>query len=182
MFPAQPPGIWGHAYSSENWTPSNGDDAHRRSLYTFWKRATPYPSFVTFDAPQRQVACTRRSRTNTPLQALVTLNDPVYMEAAAGLARRVTSGAGAKLDAAGRMTLAFRIATARTPNEAEKARLMKLLDEQLAIFKADAAKAKTLASAASAGWRSAGVSDDEFAAWIMVCNVLLNLDEVLTKE
>ncbi len=182
VFPTQPPGIWGHAYSSETWTPSNGEEAHRRSLYTFWKRATPYPSFVTFDAPQRQVACTRRSRTNTPLQALVTLNDPVYMEAAAGLARRVTSGVGAKLDATGRVTLAFRVATARKPSENEGARLLKLFDEQRAIFKADPTKAKTLAGAASGGWRSAGVADDEFAAWIMVCNVLLNLDEVLTKE
>ena len=76
-------------YSSDRWVTSSGDDRHRRGLYTFWRRTAPYPTFQLFDAPSRELACTRRPRSNTPLQALAVLNDPVFFEAAGGLAHRM---------------------------------------------------------------------------------------------
>jgi hypothetical protein len=84
--PSQPDGIWQSPYSGESWKLSEGEDRHRRALYTYWKRTAPYPSMITFDSPSREFCQLRRLRTNTPLQALVTLNDPVYVEAAQRLA------------------------------------------------------------------------------------------------
>ena len=86
VMPMQPDGIWQSPYAGETWMPSTGEDRHRRALYTYWKRTAPYPSMVTFDSPSREFCQSRRIRTNTPLQALVTLNDPVYIEAAQALA------------------------------------------------------------------------------------------------
>ena len=84
--PPQPDGIWQSPYNGDKWVTSEGENRHRRSLYTYWKRTAPYPSMITFDAPSREFCQSRRLITNTPLQALVTLNDPVYLEAAANLA------------------------------------------------------------------------------------------------
>ncbi|CAG0959839.1 hypothetical protein PHYC_00664 [Phycisphaerales bacterium] len=169
VMPPQPPGIWSHAYSGEQWKNSEGEDSRRRAVYTFWKRASPYPAFVAFDAPQRQVTCTRRSRTNTPLQALTTLNDPVFMECASGLAKRILDQVGMNDDH--RIEFAFRACTARTPRAEERARLLALLDQQRSTFAAAPQDAKTLT----------GEESPERAAWVVVANVLLNLDEVLTK-
>ncbi len=89
VMPPQPDGIWNSPYSGDKWTESKGDDRYRRGLYTFWKRTSPYPAFMTFDAPSREFCVVRRPKSNTPLQALTTLNDPAYVEAAQALARRV---------------------------------------------------------------------------------------------
>ena len=89
VFPYQPDGIWFAPYSGERWNESRGGDQYRRGLYTFWRRSAPYPAFLAFDAPSREVCCERRSRTNTPLQALATLNDPAFVQPAAALARRI---------------------------------------------------------------------------------------------
>ena len=89
VFPYQPDGIWFAPYSGERWTESRDGDQYRRGLYTFWRRSAPYPSFIAFDAPSREVCCERRSRTNTPLQALATLNDPAFVQPAAALAGRI---------------------------------------------------------------------------------------------
>jgi uncharacterized membrane protein len=176
VYPPQPEGIWGHAYSGEKWKPSEGEDRYRRGLYTFWKRATPYPSFVAFDAPQRQITCTRRPRTNTPLQALTTLNDPVFFEAAVGLARRILAeGGGTDID---RAAYGFRLCTARTPEHAEVERLVDLLGQQRARFSADPALA---VRAVGAYKRDTDGDPVELASWAIVANVLLNLDEVLNK-
>ncbi len=95
VFPPQPPGLWRAAFNGDRtWPTSTGGDAHRRGLYTFWRRTIPYPSMTTFDAPSREICSVRRVRTNTPLQAFVTLNDPVYVEAAQALSRRIMTEGG----------------------------------------------------------------------------------------
>jgi hypothetical protein len=91
VMPPQPEGVWSNPYSGEKWSLSNGDDRYRRGVYTFWRRTAPYPSFMSFDAPSREFCVVRRPRTNTPLQALTVLNDPVYVEAAQSLARKIAS-------------------------------------------------------------------------------------------
>src|SRR5262249_34822268 len=94
VMPPQPAGLWRSTYNSRKWVESEGEDRFRRGLYTYLKRTTPYPSMITFDGGSGEVCQIRRIRTNTPLQALVTLNDPVYLEAAAGLARRMITEGG----------------------------------------------------------------------------------------
>lgn len=178
VFPAQPAGIWGHAYSGEKWTQSEGEDRHRRGVYTFWKRSTPYPSFVAFDAPQRQVTCTRRPRTNTALQALTALNDPVFVEAAAGLAGRIVREGGDSSES--RASFAMRVCTGRLPSDAEVARLVALFAEQRAAFAANPDDARALLEGAGAAPGS-DADSAVLAAWTVVANVILNLDEVLTK-
>src|SRR4029450_11818131 len=89
VFPPQPAGIWNLVYNDDKWIESAGEDRYRRGVYTFWRRTAPPPSFMTFDAPSRELICTRRTATNTPLQALTTLNDPVFFDAARGPARRI---------------------------------------------------------------------------------------------
>src|SRR5262249_7716294 len=95
VMPPQPDGLWQVVYSGDKWETSKGEDKYRRGLYTFWRRTTPYPSMVTFDAPSREFCVVRRSRSNTPMQALTLLNDPAYVEAAQALARRMMSEGGA---------------------------------------------------------------------------------------
>ena len=95
VFPPQPAGLWQAAFNGERtWSTSQGEDRYRRGLYTFWRRTVPYPSMAVFDAPSREICAIRRVRTNTPLQSLVTLNDPVYVEAAQALARRIVRDGG----------------------------------------------------------------------------------------
>src|SRR4029078_5341891 len=124
--------------SAVDWQASTGDDKFRRALYTTWRRSNPYPSMATFDAPNRDVCTLRRNRTNTPLQALVTMNDPVYVEAAQALARRMTAGATMPADGARR---GFRTVLARTPSDQELQRLITLHDDALSVYKQDAKKA-----------------------------------------
>lgn len=176
VFPPQPSGVWGHAYSGEQWTESAGSGRYRRGLYTFWKRSTPYPSFVAFDAPSRQVSCTRRPRTNTALQALVTLNDPVYVEAAAGLAGRMEREGGES--EAARVAWAVHACTGRRASGAEVVRILRVYEEALAEYSSNPGDAGRLLEGARVveGERTA-----ERAARTLVANVILNLDEVLTK-
>src|SRR5690606_28113738 len=95
VMPPQPPGVWNSPYNSREWVTSEGEDRYRRAVYTYWKRTAPYPSMVSFDAPSREFCVSQRNQTNTPLQALVTLNDPVYVEASRALARRMAAAGGA---------------------------------------------------------------------------------------
>jgi hypothetical protein len=132
----------------------------------------------TFDAPNREVCTLRRNRSNTPLQALVTLNDPVYIEAAQGLARRI---APPGTSAADRARLAFRHCLTRPPSESEVRKLVALHDETLALFKDDSARATAMA-ANPIGPVPEGADVAELAAWTAVSNVLLNLDEALMKR
>jgi hypothetical protein len=129
---------------------------------------------LTFDAPDANLSCVRRERSNTPLQALTLLNDAVFVECAGALARRVL--AECKGDTAARLGYAFRLATARMPTAGELARLGRLYDELYGLCKADAEGAKKLAGPA------AGASVPELAAWTAVARTILNLDEVVTRE
>jgi hypothetical protein len=175
VFPLQPEGVWKSPYSRERWTVSKGEDRFRRSLYTFIRRSSPHPAMMTFDATSREYCAVRRVRTNTPLQALTTLNDEAAMEAARALAKRMIEEGGDDLKA--RIVYGFRVCAARTPKEKEVERLTALCRQQLSNFDANAAEAGKIARNHSTRATAA-----EFAAWTMVANVLLNLDETLTKE
>ncbi len=180
VFPYQPDGIWFAPYSSDRWVESKGGDQYRRGLYTFWRRSAPYPAFIAFDAPSRDVSCERRSRTNTPLQALATLNDPAFVQPAAALARRVLTES--KATAQDRATYAFRLVLVRKPLPAELDHLVELYRDNLDRYRHDAASAKAMASIEVATTTGPGHFDDaELAAWTVVANVLLNLDETVTK-
>jgi hypothetical protein len=167
VMPLQPDGIWRVVYSSQKWETSKDADAHRRALYTYWRRSTPYPSLLTFDAPGRSVCTARRLTTSTPLQALVTLNDPVYMEAARALGERMAKEGGAKLPR--QLAYGYRLATGRTATKADLADLRALHAESLAAYAQD----KTLAE------KFGGTPEQ--AALTLVANALLNLDLTLTK-
>lgn len=162
-----------------DWQTSSGDDKYRRGLYTTWRRSNPYPSMATFDAPNREVCTVRRGRTNTPLQALVTLNDPVYIEAAQALARRMMTSGGTTT--ADRIRYGFRLTLARPPQEAEQSRLEKLYEQSLAKFSQNADEAKRMATD-PLGPIPEALNPAEAAAWTVVSNVLLNLDETLMKR
>jgi hypothetical protein len=164
---------------SIDWQTSAGEDKFRRGIYTQWRRSNPYPSMSTFDAPNRDTCTVRRARTNTPLQALVTMNDPVYVEASQGLARRMMEkgGTGTHEKAA----FGFRACLVRPPTPAEVERLVKLFREAQTKFTADPAKAKQFATN-PLGPLPKGVDPIDAAAWTVVANVLLNLDEMLLKR
>jgi hypothetical protein len=159
-----------------DWKTSDGEDRYRRALYTTWRRSNPYPSMATFDAPSREVCTVRRPRTNTPLQALVTLNDPVYVEAAQALGRRmVREGGTTSPDRAAR---GFRLVLARQPSAAEIDRLVKLHDDALAGFRNDPDDAKKMATDPLGPVPTdLTIGIDDLAAWTVVANVILNLDE-----
>src|SRR5213078_2768980 len=135
VFPYQPAGLWeelsrGETFTAQEYHESAGAELYRRSMYTFWKRTVPPASLLTFDAPDREKCVARRAVTNTPLQALVLMNDPTYVEAARALAVRAAREGGK--DATSRLRYAFRLATARWPSAQEAGVLRELLTKQLA--------------------------------------------------
>jgi hypothetical protein len=158
--------------SGIDWQQSTGADSYRRALYTTWRRSNPYPSMATFDAPNREVCTIRRSRTNTPLQALVTLNDPVYVECAQALARKTLAEGGTTTEQ--RARYAFRLCLSRPPHAGEVSRLVRLYEQAKQRLQARPEQARQLS----------GVGSDPvaLAAWTVVGNVLLNLDEMLMKR
>ena len=159
-----------------DWKTSDGEDRYRRALYTTWRRSNPYPSMATFDAPSREVCTVRRPRTNTPLQALVTLNDPVYVEAAQALARRMVREGGPTSPE--RAARGFRLVLARQPTAAEIDRLVRLHDDAQAGFKNDPDDATKMATDPLGPVPSdLAVALDDLASWTVVANVILNLDE-----
>ncbi|MSR63865.1 MAG: DUF1553 domain-containing protein [Planctomycetes bacterium] len=159
VFPPQPEGIWQSPYSGDSWPASSACDAHRRGLYTFLKRSAPYPTFQLFDATSREFACSRRERSNTPLQALALLDDPVFVECQRALAARMCAEGGDTDEA--RVRLGFRLSTAREPAASELAVLLRLLASERAAADAE--------------------STPEHAWFALAC-VLLNLDETVTKS
>jgi hypothetical protein len=181
--PYQPDGVWEAVAflgsNTQNFKADQGDGLYRRSLYTFWKRTAPPPSLTTFDAPSRETCTVRRARTNTPLQALVLLNDKQYVEAARRLAERMMTEAGAVPDE--RAAFGFRLATGRKPGAEEAAVLARVYESQLGEFKGNAEAAKKLLSYGDSK-RNEALDPAEHAAWTMVANVILNLDETVTKE
>jgi hypothetical protein len=179
VYPYQPPGLWRAAFNGERtWPQSERGDRYRRGIYTFWRRTIPYPSLQTFDAPSREMCTARRVRTNTPLQAFVTLNDPVYVEAAQALARRIVSEGGAH--APDRMEFALRLCQGRPPAPEQIQSLLRLLAAEQAHYRVAVEEARQLATE-PLGPAPAGTDITELAAWTVVSNVLLNLDGVLTK-
>jgi hypothetical protein len=183
--PYQPPGLWEELASradGKNWTAqtyvqSHGKDLYRRTMYTFWKRTSPPPTLATFDAPDRETCTVRRARTNTPLQALVLMNDPTYVEASRKLAERLLTEAATPED---RIILAFRLATTRRPKPNELAVLRKMFDEQLALYRKNEKAALNLLRVGESK-RNEQLDVAELAAWTTVASVILNLDETLTK-
>jgi mono/diheme cytochrome c family protein len=177
--PYQPEGLWikvgGQRY---DYVVSPGDEKYRRGLYVVWKRAAPYPSFVTFDAAGRLACRVARPRSNTPLQALTLLNDPVYVEAAMAFARRVLTEKQGATDEE-RLRHAFRWALVRSPSAAELAVLKTLLADQREAGGKDADEAKRFVGQFEL---PAGVSPAEFGGWYAVAAALLNLDETITKN
>jgi hypothetical protein len=178
VHPLQPPGIWESKVGGLplRYETSEGEDRYRRGIYTVIKRTSPYPSFITFDAPNRNTCVVRRARSNTPLQALTMLNDPVYVEAAAALAKRVISEQPSD-GVEARIRRAFQLCTARLPDEHEMSLLMKLYKEQLAASQSSSTQAQKLLRDA----RPKDMAPAEFAAWYSVASAILNLDETITK-
>lgn len=172
VFPYQPDGVWFQPYSGDRWAVSSNGDQHRRGLYTFWRRTAPYAAFMAFDAPSREVCTERRPRSNTPLQALATLNDPVFVEASVALAARMLREGGKDPLAYG-----FRLCVARAPSTAERNLIEGLYRDSLAKYRADKPKASEL----TASIRDGSLDVSSWAAWTVVANILLNLDETITK-
>jgi hypothetical protein len=184
--PYQPPGLWEELSSrkdSGNWTAqryvqSHGEDLYRRGMYTFWKRTSPPPTLQAFDAPDRETCTVQRDRTSTPLQALVLMNDPTYVEAARFLAQRMMTEA--RPEPADRVAFAFRLALARQPSEAETRILLDLFGKQLKRFQTNSDEALKLLGVGE-GKRNEQLDAAELAAWTSVASMILNLDETITK-
>jgi hypothetical protein len=169
MRPPQPAGVAELGYARRTWIESKGPERYRRGLYIHFQRTTPYPMLMTFDAPDSSVACTRRSRSNTPLQSLNLLNDPVFFEAAQALAMRTLNDATGP--ASERIDHMFELALARKPKADERERLLKYLDQQSSILAKDKDSAVSMLPLVP-----------DAAAWTGVARVILNLDEFITRE
>jgi mono/diheme cytochrome c family protein len=179
VYPPQPPGLWQAAFNGERtWPTSKGEDRHRRGLYTFWRRTVPYPSMATFDATSRETCTVRRIRTNTPLQAFVTLNDPVYVECAQALARRIVKEGGRTTEQRARFGL--RLCLCRPPRAEQVKQVIQLFQTERERYRKDTKAALALATE-PLGPLPSGMDAAELAAWTVVANVLLNLDAVLMK-
>ncbi|MFN3326720.1 MAG: DUF1553 domain-containing protein [Bryobacteraceae bacterium] len=183
VYPYQPAGLYDGIvvaanYPGSTYVESQGDDLYRRSLYTFWKRTVPHPTMIVFDAPDREFCTVRRSTTNTPLQALTLLNDPSFVEASRKFAERAFREGGGT--AASRLAFLFRTATGRDPNERERRVLQETFDRLLAEFRSDEAGARAWLSVGAAPV-DASLPAAELAACAAVANMILNMDEVVTK-
>jgi Protein of unknown function (DUF1553) len=159
VFPYQPQGVWDIPYSDDKWVQSEGEDRYRRAIYTFIRRSAPYPSLVTYDAPSREFCTVRRVRTNTPLQALTGLNDPYFFDAARAMAKRMMLEGGTTV--ADRATYGFYLTVSRSPSRSELDGVISFYNQQLARHRDTTA---------------------ELSAWTMVANILLNMDETISKE
>ncbi|MEP6951120.1 MAG: DUF1553 domain-containing protein, partial [Ginsengibacter sp.] len=174
VYPYQPKGLWLSPYNSTEWKQSNGEDQYRRALYTFWKRSAPYPSMITFDGVARNVCTSRRIRTNTPLQALTTLNDSAYIDMARHFAYRLQNEAGNDVEK--QIEKGYQLATFHTIDDKSLQALLALYDMAFKRFKNDAEKTCQMV-----GWMAKS-ANAESAALIVVTNALLNLDEVVTRD
>jgi hypothetical protein len=184
--PYEPPELWrevafdttGLKLTAQLYVQDKGADLYRRGLYTFWKRTAPPATMLTFDAPERERCVVRRDRTNTPLQALVVMNDPTYVEASRMLAERAMREGGSSEGA--RIEWMLRLATARPPTAEELTATISVFREQLERFTAETSAAEQLLSVGESP-RDSSLNAAELAAYSVVANVILNLDEVLTR-
>jgi hypothetical protein len=177
--PYQPPGLWSELTGGGDFEQDHGAGLYRRSLYTYWKRTIAPPTMITFDASPREACTVRETRTNTPLQALALLNETVYVEAARLLAERVMRSAAATPEA--RLALAFRLVVARPPSEREAQVLAGSFERHLERFRRRPEDAEKLLAVGEAK-RDARHDPCELAAYAAVANLILNLDEAVTKE
>jgi hypothetical protein len=177
--PYQPEGLWEDVSVErrDKYAPDLGEGLYRRSMYTFWKRTCPPPGMAAFDAPDRETCVIRRARTNTPLQALVLLNDPTYVEAARAFAERIMLKSTTD---AGRVEQAYQLALCRVPLPEETGVLLKVQQQALKRFVADRAAADKLLAIGHSK-RKAGLDSAELASWTMVASMILNLDEAISK-
>ncbi|MBI1318008.1 MAG: DUF1553 domain-containing protein [Candidatus Hydrogenedens sp.] len=182
--PYQPPGIWeevsyGAGFTAQEYTQDTGEGLYRRSMYTFWKRQAPPARMVLFDAPNRETCSVKRSRTNTPLQALGLMNDPQFVEASRVLAQRALTEADASPEA--RIAFLFETLTAREPAPEELQILSGLLDKQQERYAADTGAAAGLIGVGDSA-PAEGIAPEELAAWTTIASVILNLDETISKS
>jgi hypothetical protein len=178
--PYQPEHVWDQVGigNTRNYEPDKGENLYRRTVYTFWKRMAPPPNMDIFNAPSREVSCVRRERTNTPLQALVTLNDPQFVEAARNLAQHALEAS--KGDVAKTADYIAARLLSRPLKAEEKAIVLNSQGELQDHYKASAEDAKALLAVGESKPDSS-LDGATLAAWTMVCNELMNLDEVLNK-
>jgi hypothetical protein len=180
VFPYQPPGYWSHLnFPMRSWQNSSGDDLYRRGLYTHWQRQYLHPSLMAFDAPSREECTADRSRSNTPLQALVLLNDPIYVEAARAFAVHLIDSGGDTDDA--RLEFAFQRALSRSIRPAESDVLQGLLEKHREEYSQDPAAAEQLLSVGETPAPD-GMDQPELAAWTSVARTILNLHETITRN
>jgi hypothetical protein len=185
VFPPQPDGVYDFTQVKRKWVPSDGPDRYRRGLYTYFWRAAPHPALGVFDAPDAGTTCTRRNRSNTPLQALTLLNDAGFSEYAYGLAARLLRE-GEATEAGPLVRRAFRLCVGREPSAAEAGRLVAFLSKQQAHYAGHPDEAAVLLRGGGpAGKQLAEQADapaDRKAALVLLARVLLNLDEFITRE
>lgn len=187
VFPYQPAGLWEELsmrqdsgnWSAQRYVQSRGEDLYRRTIYTFWKRTSPPPSLQAFDAPDRETCTVQRDRTTTPLQALILMNDPTYVEAARFLAERLMREAGP--ESGRRIEHAFRLVLGRAPKPVESRIVASLYEKQFKRFAGRPEEARKLLSVGG-GKRDGSLDEVEHAAWTSVASMILNLDEAITKS
>lgn len=177
VFPPLPPGIAELSYAGNfRWDPSKGEDRYRRGMYTFFKRTAPHPNLTMFDCPDANLTCVERRTSNTPLQALTSLNNETFAETSRAFARRLLTTAAS--DDRARLSAAIRLSVARPPRDAELTALAELLKSARDWYRTHPDQAKQLVAADAAP----AVSADENAAWIATARILINLDEFITRE
>ena len=177
--PYQPPNIWNEVSLNGGlrYAQDKGEKLYRKSMYTYWKRSAPMPNMIIFDAPSREKCVVQRARTNTPLQALVTLNDPQFVEAARVMAERLLTS---ETDNGQRVDLAYRLCVSRPASPDERRVVLELLADQKSRFKASPETAKQLLAVGESA-RDESLDMQEHAAWTIICQMILNLDETLTR-
>jgi len=178
--PYQPPGLWNEVSLGGNvrFKQDSGDGLFRRSMYTYWKRSAPAPSMTIFDAPTREKCMVERPRTNTPLQALVTLNDPQFLEASRHIAKRIMKDGGKTPRE--RVEYAYRLVTSRKPKPIVAQILLGVFNEELENYKKNTEAAGKILAVGTTK-RDESLNASEHAAWTIVASIILNLDEVITR-
>ncbi|MBY0280491.1 PSD1 and planctomycete cytochrome C domain-containing protein [Candidatus Binatia bacterium] len=182
VYPPQPPGVWrSNGSTPARYVPSQGEDRVRRGVYTVWRRTSPYPSFLVFDAVDRTACTAKRSTSNTPLQALTLLNDEVYTEAALGFAERVLHERPAASEDE-RIRYAFALALARTPSDDELRTLRGVLEQRRARLASDPSATEALLGGVPSFTPEPGIARQDLAVWYGVTRVVLNLDETISRS
>ena len=181
VYPPQPGGLWRQTGRNEpKYIAARGEDRFRRGVYVIWRRAAPYPSFVNFDGPDRSACHPRRSRTNTPMQALTLMNDQAYVEMALGLGARVLRERP-KASLEEQLTYAFRSTLARSPTRAEGQHLKDVFERERERFRSHPDVVNMMLGGIGGLTPDKKLDRSDLAAWLLVSQILLNLDETITR-